>query len=224
MKTGRSLASRRPREAELVRDTDTTAFTSLLAELIARIPGARAAALVDADGESVDYAGDLDPFDVKVAAAHFRIVLGELDQVPLLRSAHTLVVRGRARSFIVQSLPDRYAVVIVLRRGAGFASGARAFTVFERALQAEAGIGQRRPAPSCTPVIVERGARGRPEAVLGADGLSHRLEVLGSVMGLRPRERGYRVRLATGFETTLVREPGGSWYADDALDPAHAKR
>jgi hypothetical protein len=206
-----------------LRDTDTTAFTGMLTELIGRVPGAHAAALVDADGESVDYAGDLDPFDVKVAAAHWRIVLGELDQVEMLRGARVIVVRGATRSFIVRSLPDRYAVVVVLRRGAGFSSSPRAFSVFERSLQDEAGIGRSRLPPAWTPVRVKRGARGRPEALLSKDGRCEVLEVLGAIVGLGRRDRGYRVRLATGFETTLVREPGGAWYADETTEASGSR-
>jgi hypothetical protein len=46
------------------------------------------------------------------------------------------------------------------------------------------------------------------------------LEVLGSVMGLATRERGFRVRLDSGIELTLVREAGGFWYADDTFSPS----
>ena len=213
----RAVSHRAPAPA-LARDTDTTAFTTLLVDLIARVPGARAAALVDADGESVDYAGALSPFDVKVAAAHWRIVLGELDQVEVLKGARAIVVRGRKKSFIVRALQDRYAVVVVLCRGAGFASSSRAFIVFERALQAEAGIGRGRHLGPWTPVSVRLGPRSRPDLVSSGTGTPQELEVLGAVVGLGPRERGYRVRLATGIETTLVREPGGSWYADEPID------
>ena len=46
----------------------------------------------------------------------------------------------------------------------------------------------------------------------------HEVEVLGAVMGLPERERGFRVRLATGKEITLVREAGHHWYADERID------
>jgi hypothetical protein len=44
-----------------------------------------------------------------------------------------------------------------------------------------------------------------------------RIEVLGRVMGLG-RELGYRCRLRSGAELTLVREPAGTWYADELVD------
>jgi hypothetical protein len=44
------------------------------------------------------------------------------------------------------------------------------------------------------------------------------LEILGSLAGgLAKRERGWRVRVDSGVEATLVREPGGAWYADEPI-------
>jgi hypothetical protein len=213
------------RSTLLPRDTDATAFTVLLSELIGRIPGARAAALVDQHGESVDYAGSLSPFDVKVAAAHWQIILGELDSVMLLHKPKHVVVRGDEKSFVLRALAEAYAVVVVLSGRAGFAASTRAFEVFERALVAEAGIGSQPTGPTWTPVIVEYDARARPRTLAtlpGAEPLV--LEVLGAVMGLGRGERGFRVRLSTGFETTLVREPGGAWYADDPIEHSNLRR
>jgi hypothetical protein len=45
------------------------------------------------------------------------------------------------------------------------------------------------------------------------------VEVLGALV----TERGFRVRLDTGVELTIVREAGGFWYADDALPIASAR-
>lgn len=219
MTRSRAGLRRRARPSVLPRDTDVTAFTVLLSELIARIPGARAAAMVDRDGETIDYAGTLSPFDVKIAAAHWQIVLSELDSVPMLRAPREIVVRGVKRSFILHPLTDGYAVVVVLAVRAGFSSTARGFSVFERALRLEAGIGRPPPGPSWTPVIVEYDARSRPRTLAGAtDAFPQPLEVLGAVMGLARGERGFRVRLATGVEATVVREPGGAWYADEPID------
>jgi predicted regulator of Ras-like GTPase activity (Roadblock/LC7/MglB family) len=210
---------RRVRSLDLPRDTDATAFTVLLSELIARIPGARAAALVDADGESIDYAGTLSPFDVKIAAAHWQIVLAEVSKVPLLTRARQVIVRGVRKSFLLHALADGYAVVVVLSPRAGFATSARGFSVFERALVREAGIGKARKGPEWTPVVVEYDARSRPRTLaVEADASPHALEVLGAVMGLARGERGFRVRLATGVEATVVREPGGVWYADEPIE------
>jgi predicted regulator of Ras-like GTPase activity (Roadblock/LC7/MglB family) len=196
-----------------------TVFTPLLDELIGRVPGARAAALVDQDGECIDYAGGLPPFDIKLAAAHWQIVLDQMMNVSQFAQLRQIVVRGASRSFVVRALDESYALVLVMARGAGFASCARAFGVFARALQAEAGIGLPPNGPAWRPVRVETGVRMRPTRVGGtAAAPLHPLEVLGAVVGLRRGERGYRVRVATGLETTVVREPGGAWYAEDAIE------
>lgn len=220
MKPGeRPQVRRRLRATQFPRDTDATVFTVLLSDLIARIPGARAAALVDRDGEAIDYAGDMSPFDIKVAGAHWQIVLGQIAGVEPLRAPRQVVVRGLRRSFILRSLGDDYSVVIVLRARSGFAACTRAFAVFERALIAEAGIGRPHEGPIWRPIVVECDVRARPRALaeVGAASLQ-RLEVLGVVMGLQRGEHGFRVRIATGLETTVIREPGGAWYAEDAID------
>jgi hypothetical protein len=215
--TGRPRRRAR-RETTLPRDTEITAFTTILSDLIRRIPGARAAALVDGDGESVDYAGALSPFDVKVAAAHWQIVLGELGRTRLFHHPRQIVVCGITKSFVVHAITDRYAVVVVLASRAGFAACPRAFLVFERALHAEAGIGRANRGPSWTPVEIEQDARARPRTLALAAGTEREsLEVLGSVMGLARGERGFRVRLASGLETMLVREPGGAWYSEEPI-------
>lgn len=204
------------------RDQHETPFAATLSELVRRIPGALAAALVDGEGETVDYAGVLSPFDVKVAAAHFRIVVGDIERSPSLGTLRSLVVRGATRSFIACPLPDEYAIVLVLRRRAGFTASSRALFACERALCQEAGwelSGTLASGPGWCPVIVECDRRRRPTSVR-ALGDAHRVDVLGSVVGLHAREIGFRVRVDTGAEVTLVREPGGYWYADDRVDPS----
>ena len=145
--------------------------------------------------------------------------------MPALAAARHMVVRGATRSFILRALADRYSVVVVLSARAGFSASSRAFGVFERALLVEAGIGKARKGTEWTPVFVEYDARSRPRTIaVSTDSPPHALEVLGAVMGLGRSERGFRVRLATGVETTVIREPGGTWYADEPVDSAEPRR
>ena len=216
--THRTRGNRSPLSIRLARDTEATAFTVLLTELIQRIPGAHSAALVDRDGESVDYAGVLSPFDVKVAGAHWQIVLADIRRSASLQRTRQILVRGQRRSFLLRSLADGYAVVVVLSARAGFSSSVRAFSVFERGLLAEAGIGTKPDGPVWTPVVVVEDERARPRSLATSRGVAAQaVEVLGAVMGLGRGERGFRIRMAGGFETTVVREPGGLWYADEPL-------
>lgn len=204
----------RPSRRPPVRDMDATTFAKILSDLILRLPGAYACALVDLGGETVDYAGLADPFDVKVAAAHMRIVLNDLEEYGALGRPRWVVLRGARRSFVARRLPDGYGLVVLLRRRAGFTASARAFAACERALSAEAGWSHVDEGPPWFPVRVEVDRRGRPVRV-GTP--PQKVEVFGAVMGLPLRERGFRVRTAGGSELTVVREPGNSWYADEDL-------
>jgi len=193
---------------------DASPFSAILADLLRRVPGAFACALVDLEGETVDYAGLGDPFDVKIAAAHSRILLREIEVFGALGDPRWVTIRGEKRTVVARRLPEGYALVVLFRRRAGFGaltSWHRAFAACERALSAEAGWACD-VASSWHPVAVETDARGRPRRV-GAPAVD--VEVLGAVMGLASGERGYRVRLANGVELTVVREPGSGWYADD---------
>lgn len=200
---------------------DATPFAQILIDLIFRLPGAYACALVDLGGETVDYAGVVSPFDVKVAAAHMRIVLNDLEEYGGLGRPRWVVLRGQKRSFVARRLPDGYALVVMLRRRAGFAASSRAYATCERELAVEAGWGNLYDGPAWFPVVVEVDRRGRPTTVGGiaggASGPRVDVEVFGSVMGLPQNERGFRLRTVIGSELTVVREAGNTWYADEDL-------
>lgn len=200
------------------RDTDTTGFTRILENLIHRIPGAYAATLVDSLGETVDYAGEGDPFDLRVASAHLQIVVANLARVGTLGAPQWLVIRGVQKSLAASVLPDGYVLALLLRPRAPFAISSRALEVCRRALAAEAGFDMRAESKergTWFDVAVETDHRGRPTRVVGQRRVT--VEVLGAVVGLATRERGFRVRTADGSELTLVREPEQHWYADELV-------
>ena len=197
------------------RDQEESAFTIILTHLVKRIPGAFAATIVDEIGECVDYAGDIEPFDVKVAGAHWAIVIDEIAQRPAIGPPQTIICRGEKRSFVVRTLPDRYALVVLLKKRAGFSS-TRAFDACERALAHEAAWVLPKGRGVWIAVDVEQDERKRPVwLTMGA--LSCPVEVLGTLTRLKKRERGFRVRLPSGGELNLVREVGDHWYADEKL-------
>jgi hypothetical protein len=198
---------------------DVTSFAKILTELIARLPGAYACALVDLGGETVDYAGLADPFDVKVAAAHMRIILNDLEEYGAIGTPRWVVLRGAKRTLVARRLPEGYALVVMLRRRAGFTASARAYAACERALSREAGWSHVEDGPAWFPVDVEIDRRGRPTR-LGARAMT--VDVFGSVMGLARSERGFRVRTSSGTELTVIREAGNTWYADEDLDALEA--
>lgn len=197
-----------------------TPFGAALALLVERVPGALGAAFVDGEGEAVDFAGRIDAFDIKVAAAHARILMHHIDAFERLGAPRWLTVRARRRTLHARLLPEGYALVVVLARRAGFVSAPRTFDQCERALREEGALGPPMgPAPS-RPVAVRADSRGRPRALLTLAGSEVLVDVLGRVGGLPPGSRGYRVRASDGAELTLVREPGSSWFAEDDTAPA----
>jgi hypothetical protein len=219
------LASRRrSRRGAAARDQQESAFAEILLDLIQRVPGARTAALVDRQGETVDYAGLAPPFETRLAAAHWRIVLDTVREQRALATMHSLVVRAARASFIVQALPEGYALVLALARGAGFRGWQRAVPACAGRLRAEAGWLAVRPA-AWFAVDVACDERGRPRALRGepsrrADGTAGTAETTLEVLGrlstdLSPHERAWRVRLSSGTEAMLVCESGAFWYTDE---------
>jgi predicted regulator of Ras-like GTPase activity (Roadblock/LC7/MglB family) len=203
------------------REERPTEFTRILERLIELEPAVLAAVLVDNDGEAVDFAGALAPFDAKIAGAYLRLVLEETTGMSARAKVGRLtqvVVRSVRRSFLARPLDDGYALVLVLKRQ-GFAISARALAIAERDLYREAGW----PIPPASgpawyPVHVESAFKNRRRPLRMLAGATwQRVEVLGRVMGLG-RDRGYRCRLRSGAELTLVREPAGTWYADELVD------
>ncbi len=206
------------------RDQEESAFGAILGDLVKRVPGAFAAVLVDGEGECVDYtiapnrsrSPAIDPYDVKIAGAHWTIVLAEIAQRPAIAAPSTIICRGEKRSFIVRRLPDDYAVVVLLKRRAGFLAVSRALDACERSLAQEAGWDLPKGRGIWIGVDVETDSRNRPIwLTMGA--LSCAVEVLGALTRLHRRERGFRVRLPSGGELNLVREVGNRWYADEKL-------
>jgi hypothetical protein len=204
------------------RDQEPSTFTDILERLLAATPGALAAVLVDGEGETVDYAGQFDPFEIKVAAAHWQIVLSEVDaEAPQIGDFRQLTVRARQRSYLVRRLQERYAVVVVLHRRAGFAVSERALAEADARLSREAGWDELPSQSRWCGVEVETARRGgdkrRPLRLRVADAWQP-VEVVGCVVGLAPRERGFLVRLPSGAEMLLVRERLGRWYADEHIE------
>jgi hypothetical protein len=180
---------------------------------VSRVPGARAAVLVDFEGETVDYAGRGEPYALRVAAAHWRIVLEQARSSPA--GATWVAAVASAVGFRIQALPDGYAVLLVLTPGVGLPSTCeRAMASCRAELAREAGW--RRDVDSAwygLEVVTDE--RLRPAAFRRGSSLEP-LEIIGRLAaGLRPREQGWRVRTSHGIEANLVREGGSRWYVDE---------
>lgn len=176
---------------------------------------ARCAALVDREGETVDYGGRGDPFDIRIQAAEWRLVLQHLQEARVLGSTHELVVRARRKSFLVAGLPQGYALVVELGRRATGASD-RALKDALRRLCEEAGFQIPNEARWRRVVVdEERGHTRRPEKI-AVEGQQHSVTVLGRITTPKAlSETSFRIRIGTGEERTLVREPLGIWYLEE---------
>ncbi len=206
--------------ASIARDQDASLFSAILLRLCDGC-AAHAAALVDKEGETVDYAGRISPYEIRVAAAELRLVLAftRSAAVPGFPEVNDIRIRTRLRSYAVVGLGDGYAIVLELVRHSA-ALSKRALLQATRELESEAGIASVLP-PGSTPwsrVEVRLSSEDvhRPEAVW----LNRAWQVL-TVLGryrnhdLERRERGYLARLPSGAELSLVREPLGHWFIDD---------
>lgn len=201
------------------RDQAASPFSAILLRLC-DASGAYAAALVDAEGETVDYAGAMQPFDIRVAAAEWRLVMALVtSSSPAWCDTNELIVRSRERSYALWSLSEGYALVLVLPR--------RAFRVSKRALaEAVTELGREAgftsPADKATVrwvrVEVQADARDsrRPHAVW-LRGAWRALTILGRLQSndLEPGDLGFLTQLASGTELVLVREPLGIWFAGE---------
>jgi len=202
------------------RDQAASAFSAILMRLC-DATGALAAALVDSEGETVDYAGTLDPFDVKVAAAEWRIVLRVANEAraPQWQATSQIIVRARTRSFAIVKLTEGYAIVLQLMPQC-FRISQRAIAEARREIAEEArfapSVAEAGTQETWVRIDVQTRPCSRTPQALWWTGQWHPLEILGRYAReqLAHGELGFRARLPSGAEITLVREPFGLWYAD----------
>src|SRR4051812_38496434 len=178
------------------RDQEASPFSAILWRLCEGC-SAHAAALVDQEGETVDYAGRISPYEIRVAAAELRLVLAftRTADVPGFSLVNEIRIRTGQRSYAVIGLGDGYAIVLELIRHS-LSLSPRALLQATRELESEAGIEtvlqpgvtrwvrvQVRP----TPLDMRR-----PEAIW-LDGAWQAVTVLGRYRSadLARRERGY---------------------------------
>lgn len=202
------------------RDQTASAFSAILQRLCDAC-GAQAAALVDAGGETVDYAGRVAPFDARVAAAEWRLVLALIESanIGVWTSTRELVVRAGRRSFAACALAEGYAVVLILPRHA-FHISRRALAVATAELELEAGLDSRGTKERLRWLQVEvqtdQADERRPRAVR-QNGVWCPVTVLGRFQSadLGRSEVGYLTRFDSGAEGLLIREPLGKWFSGE---------
>ena len=202
------------------RDQDASPFSAILWRLC-DASNAHAAALVDKEGETVDYAGRITPYEIRVAAAELRLVLAftRTADIPGFPEVNDLRIRTGLRSYAVFGLGDGYAIVLELVRHSSSVSP-RGLLQAMLELEGEAGIQSvLQPGGTRWSRVEVRASRedARRPGAIRLDGAWHVVTVLGRYRSadLARRERGYLTRLPNGAEFSLVREPLGVWFAAD---------
>jgi len=199
------------------RDQEPTGFTKILENLIEALPGAAGATLVDELGECVDYAGYLETYELRLAAAHLQIELRNASNSlgNTLGSVRGLTISAHRRTFVSWELLEGYVIVILFTGGAPLQISSRAIAQAEYDLRVEGGWEPPEDLERWIHVRVDARPhdRWRPHRVHVLGGWKN-VEVIGKVIGLKEGEHGFRVRTDTGEEMTLVREWLGHWYAD----------
>lgn len=205
--------------AASTRDQATTAFGGIL-EKLCRSTRCVAAALVDGQGETVDYAGELAPYDIRITAAELQLVLmlAVNSSVPHWSELRHVRIRADRASYVIARVDHEYAVVLRTPRHS-FGVSARALSEAVEELRLEAGFAEpprRGRASGWVSIGVRTAPNGRRPIAAQVEGQWLAVEVLGRLAArrARPRELVYRARLANGQELTLVREPFGRWYSE----------
>ena len=202
------------------RDQGRSEFTSILEEFCL-LSGCHAAILVDQEGEAVDYAGLGTPFDLRVSAAEWRLVLQLAHQGPVLNSTLEFTIRAQARSYFLRCLPEGYALVVHLPVQAECISE-RPLSHAIRRISAEAGFELSPRETAWSVVCVQEEEQTCRPLRLAHPLTGERLESLDVIGLIEPRhllsqELGFRVRLASGLEGTLVREALGHWFFEEEI-------
>ena len=96
-------------------------FKTLLTKLVEDVPGASGAILADWEGESVEQYSFGDPFDMKVTAAHWGIVLTLLKGLQgkySIGQVREAVITTDQQYVIAGTLGDDYALVMTMNQSA----------------------------------------------------------------------------------------------------------
>lgn len=206
----------------LLRDRPDTVFSRLLERLLAADDGVLAAVFVDDEGECIDYASRIDPFEAQVLGAVLSRTTAELAGACVAQTGETArwLCRASERDLLVQRVTAEHSLVVAVDRPYARARVARALPEVVGSLRAEAAL----PAPAWEDhgpsVQVEtRAARGwpyAPRSYTDGAGVRREVEVLGRYLepgtALRAEAICFRVR-AGDEELTLTHLPAENRWA-----------
>ena len=96
-------------------------FKTLLTKLVEDVPGATGAILADWEGESVEQHSNGDPYEMKVTAAHWGILLTLFKEIPEQHDTGPVreaVICTDQQHVIVGALGDEYTLVMTMNQSA----------------------------------------------------------------------------------------------------------
>ncbi len=211
---------------EAPRDQDESAFTEILRRMREKVPAVLAAVFVDTEGECIDYASKLEPFDAKVSAAHMLVMMsmlqGNREKIGL-GEPYVLEISADERELWVVRMGGEYVLVVVLEPSFDRVDLTNAVAVASGEFRTEVGI----EAPAWEGAGKRLSVRVRPSPgwhYAPEDYSDGGVRVLISdVLGrwTEADEAGqelicFRVRTREGQELTLVHDPeGDGWVMRD---------
>lgn len=207
---------------EAPRDLDESEFTELLRQIRVAVPAVEAAIFVDNEGECIDYASSIDPFDAKVTGAQMLDLERQLERTSdaVRAGAHfSLEIGFAAYEIWCRRLSDDY--LLVLRVVGSFershlrSVSARVGQAFRAAVNIET--------PAWEPVAPPVDVRTRPSIGWDYAPASFREhgervaveDVLGRWVESDVVEDAvcFRIRTIEGRELTLVHDPDSDAWA-----------
>ena len=164
-----------------VRELDVTGFTEALETLVAALPEAESATFIDDEGEAVDLAARVDPYEARIAGAILSLPLHlarSFARRTGLGEVLGLWVVGDRRAALTRRVGDGLDVVLVIEGSVARARVQEALSEAAESLRYEAGLAGEAPgfeveartmsSGSVRPVaVIERGVRREVREVLG---------------------------------------------------------
>lgn len=220
----------RRRSARSLDHQDASPFAGLLEDLLDAMPYLRGGAIVDFEGETVDFAGEVDTFELRVAAATMQLMLSELRQNAHFEELLEVRISTGRQGYVVRALDASYSLVLIPRPLATFVLSERVLLEVEHRILLEAGLSPRAPLDWFRAEVRLDGRR-RPTKIRAASSLLDfeppawlDVEVLGAVVEQAAAPRVFRIRLESGAELTLLREGRGLWFVDGPIADGTERR
>jgi predicted regulator of Ras-like GTPase activity (Roadblock/LC7/MglB family) len=109
-------------------------FSSILRELVARVPGAMGAILADAEGEAVDQFAHRPTLEIRLIGAHWGVVLSQIRQHlrPFTGTMREVLIEGERSLTFIRPVDDDYFIVLETTRDAHLGN---AFRELDRGVQ-----------------------------------------------------------------------------------------